>query len=165
MTPQTDAQKLRAFRKLGGKVEDGEWIAWKLVILQKDGPFLPPSYRTGLGYRVGRRVTDGRKASKDPGELCAAGLHVHTTPPPKKTWENWEGLGGKAILECRIRPQDVASVPYGAHPFSKSNTDHYTSGPKFRVQSLLVVAAYVYSPRVEGGFKLLQIAEGYEVIP
>lgn len=164
---QTAKVKAERFQKLGGRKEGTAWIAWKFVRWE-DGAGRPPTQGGPLRYRVGKALRDTRQADPRPYQSCAAGLNVHAQQPPSRKLKAISRSFESEIvlLECRVRAGDVACLPDDAHKWGADDSSTgITTGPKFRVQELFVVAAYRYSPSAASGMEVIEMAKGYELIP
>lgn len=152
MKAQIKAEMLSRFKKLGGKTEGREWIAWKVVTSRFASPNKP---QWSLTYIVGETLVDPEKANSDPRDGCGAGLNVHAAPAASMNMKR-----GQLLLECRVYAANVACVPDGARKWQKYAA--YYEGPKFRVRRLRVIASYKY---VKGTLVPIRVAAGYEVVP
>ena len=151
-TRQTLTEMTDKFKRLKGTIEEGEWVAWKIVA--KD--MKSPTRRRGkLLYAVGTTITDSRRPNYNAIEACGAGLNVHATQMKNSLIEYW---GGMILLECRVKPEDVICIPLAANPWKRY--EHFTGGPKFRVKKLRVVASYILDNKK---LQPLKVAKGYEV--
>ena len=155
-TEQSAATKRKKFLELGGKFEGGSWIAWKFV----SDKYRSPTRRGNLLYKVGKTLVDKKKAEPDPLRSCAPGLNIHAGQPPKEGIERYCLSNKMILLELRVKPEDVVCIPDEANKWKKG--DWYTSGPKFRVQQVEIVAAYKYDKVEVGGLGLIKMASGYE---
>ena len=158
MRRQTAKEKKDRFTELGGKFEDGKWIAWKFVTSE----FTSPN-RTAIAlkYPVGRIITDHRKTNSNPNDHCGAGINLHAKYPNIKTLYINRKL---VLLECRIEEKDILCIPHGAYPWSIWGND-YIGGPKFRVKKVKVIAAYRYDKKESNHLETIELATGYERIP
>lgn len=151
-TRQTLTEMTDRFKRLKGTIEEGEWIAWKIVT---DNMKSPTRDHGKLQYTVGATVTDPKRPNYDVREGCGAGLNVHATSPSTLNMRFW---GRIILLECRVKPEDVICIPLGAKPWKRD--EHFTGGPKFRVKKLRVIASYLLQGRK---LRAIKVARGYEV--
>ena len=153
---QSAATKRKKFRELGGEFEGDSWITWKFVLNNQRSP----TRHGNLLYEVGKTLVDKKKADNEPRRSCAQGLNVHAGQPLKSVIKKNCGEKEMILLELRVKPDDVACIPNEAHQWKKNTA--YTSGPKFRVQKVEIVASYDYNNSEVGGLELIKIASKYE---
>ena len=155
MEKQTLAEIEKLLRKLGAQQEGDNWILWKVVSDKYKSPYQD---RGKLHYPVGERITDKKRPNYDPTRNCGAGINVHAVAAPRSSF-----LGCSLILlELRVKPKNIICVPDGISKWTCY--DLYYMGPKLRVTSCFVVAAYTYEDDTDE-LKLEKMARGYELIP
>lgn len=155
MNKQSLAEIEKRLRRLGAQQEGDNWILWKVVSSKYKSPYQD---RGKLHYPVGKRITDKKRPNYDPTRNCGAGINVHAVAAPRSSF-----LGCSLILlELRVKPKNIICVPNDISEWS-SAYDTYYAGPKLRVRSCFVVAAYTYDAADE--LKLEKMARGYELIP
>lgn len=155
MKKQTLEEIEKRLRNLGAQREGNDWILWKVVSSKYRSPYQD---RGKLHYPVGKRITDKKRPNYDPTRNCGAGINVHAVAAPRSSF----GSISLILLELRVKPKDIICVPNGISKWTPYN-DFYYGGPKLRVSSCFVVAAYTYD--AAGELKLEKMARGYELIP
>lgn len=96
---------------------DGNIVAWKKVTRKEDGT-LVDIWTKSLDYTPPRTVTMPRDSVEaDPNKACAPGLHF-------ATWDFTQSYMGIDIVELRVNPKDVVSVPNSHRDKGRACTFH-----------------------------------------
>lgn len=98
--------------------EDGCFIAYKYVHELQDGSLVDCHTKTipnNVGDSPSMALED---VETDPKVVCAPGLHV-------ASWEYASNRGGTVLIACRVKPEDVVSVP-NDHSHQKLRCTKYT---------------------------------------
>lgn len=84
-------------------LEDGTFLGYKKVVTSK-GKLVDTQTRS-IDNSIGKVVSmDRKKVDADPSVSCSTGLHV-------AAWEYAQGYGGDTLVEVKVNPKDVVSVP------------------------------------------------------